>query len=679
MRIKRLKLQNFRQFKDEMVQFSQDPDENVTVIHGPNGSGKTTLLNAFTWVLYGEVDFDHRPDRLANEGAMAEADGGDSVTAEVEFAFEHEGTEYEARRWIEYQKEEPNDFDGVEIDSDIVLEYTDDSGSMVRRDNPEVALEKIVPPRLSELFFFDGEDIDELAGIDNQEQIQHAIQNIMGLTILERAIQHLDDVAGRFEDEMKEWGSSELSDLIDEKRELQEKISEKEDRVGDIEKRVNELENEKATVESRLEDIDESAQLQERRKELRQDREELEDEIEEIEVEIRQEISDAGYLTFAMPAIKETAKDLDELRKQGKIPSELNTEFVDDLLEHGECICGRPLREDTAEYEAVRSYKSDASTEGVDQAAIRLISHLDEFTDRRQEFFETIEAKVETRKEKQEQIDTLTEKIDQIGHELEEMGVNTDKDEETPAELEARLQEIESERKEAIEEKGRIKDQIDDHKEEFESLKEEIDEAREEEEKARLARRRMKAAETTKEKLENSFQSLQTKVRDWSDALIKDTFEDIAQKNLKAEITEDFKLKIWQEVGDETVEVDKSTGERQIASLAFIGSLVSIAKQRYQSDSSTEYFTGGIYPIVMDSPFGALDMEHRRQVSRYIPELADQVVVMVTDSQWKGPVANEMESIAGEQYKLNFDDGEGADSYPRTRIERETATVPGDD
>lgn len=51
---------------------------------------------------------------------------------------------------------------------------------------------------------------------------------------------------------------------------------------------------------------------------------------------------------------------------------------------------------------------------------------------------------------------------------------------------------------------------------------------------------------------------------------------------------------------------------------------------------------------------------------------------MVTNSQWEGPVEEEMSSIAGEQYHLEFRDGDGPDEYPRTRIASErTAAMEG--
>ena len=67
MLIKTLKMENFRQFRGKTkVDFSLDPEKNVTIILGDNTFGKTTLLQAFNWCFYGKVNFDQRPDFLLN-------------------------------------------------------------------------------------------------------------------------------------------------------------------------------------------------------------------------------------------------------------------------------------------------------------------------------------------------------------------------------------------------------------------------------------------------------------------------------------------------------------------------------------------------------------------------------------------------------------------------------------
>ena len=66
--------------------------------------------------------------------------------------------------------------------------------------------------------------------------------------------------------------------------------------------------------------------------------------------------------------------------------------------------------------------------------------------------------------------------------------------------------------------------------------------------------------------------------------------------------------------------------------------------------------------MLMDSPFGYLDPTYQKRVSRMLPKMANQVVVLVTDSQWSDEVASEMASIAGEEYKLEYHNS--ADNNP---------------
>jgi DNA sulfur modification protein DndD len=64
-------------------------------------------------------------------------------------------------------------------------------------------------------------------------------------------------------------------------------------------------------------------------------------------------------------------------------------------------------------------------------------------------------------------------------------------------------------------------------------------------------------------------------------------------------------------------------------------------------DSST-------FPVVMDSPFGSLDEVYRRQVAKSIPQLANQLVILVTKTQWRGEVQAEITDYIGKEYVLVY-------------------------
>ncbi|MBT6325854.1 MAG: AAA family ATPase, partial [Bdellovibrionales bacterium] len=60
MNLLKLTLNNFRIFYGErVIEFSNDSNKNVTLVHAENGMGKTTMLNAIKWCLYSRApDFE---------------------------------------------------------------------------------------------------------------------------------------------------------------------------------------------------------------------------------------------------------------------------------------------------------------------------------------------------------------------------------------------------------------------------------------------------------------------------------------------------------------------------------------------------------------------------------------------------------------------------------------------
>jgi DNA sulfur modification protein DndD len=666
MKLDSLKLKDFRQYKGEQsLDFSQDEENNVTVVHGDNGSGKTTILSAFLWVFYDEVsDQMDNPDQHVNKLAMAEIEPGETVEVEVELEFDHEGDHYVATKRAEFRKTDEYDVTGELVEKDLTVIYIDSiTGERKKRGDPETSLQQIMPPRLRDLFFFDGERINELSKHGGQDTIQESIQNIMGLTVLERAIRHLESVEDDFEDEVSESASEELQDLVNRKREIEDSLEKKKEEKDLKEKEKSKKEDRISEIERSLQEFEETKELQQERSELEQRRKEKRGEISEINEELKDSISEYGYLVFGMDAVEETAEDLEEKRQKGEIPTDIKQQFVDDRLEMGECICGRSLEEGTEEYDSVREWRDRAGSGELDSVAVTITSRLSRMLEQRDKLFEDLEEKVKDRTEIEDEIRQINERISEIGDDISE------KDTEEATSLEEELQKLKEEVKSLGREIFVLEGDIESKEEEISDKEKEIDKVREEKEEADRARRRMKAAREARKVFEELFEEKQEAVREKVNERVNDIFTSIIEKDYYVEIGEDFSLTVLEDVGEEQkpVDVAQSRGERQVASLSFIASLVSLAKENYESDEEAADYEGGIYPIVMDSPFGALGGRYRKRVSSEIPEMADQVLVLVTDTQWSNEVRREMDSIAGEKYSLEYEEDE--DDY--TEIKRE--------
>ena len=671
MEFKTLQIQNFRQYYGEQsVEFSQDDDQNVTVIHGANGAGKSALRNSFLWLFYDEVDLP-QPEHIPNERALAQADIGDRVRVEVKLEFDHEDRHYWTERYAEYEKQASDDLDGEIVNEGAHVQYRDIDGKTVTPENPNTSLERFIPERLSHLFFFHGEEIDQLSRSDNQDKVREAIRNLMGLEILERSIRHLEWVQkNEFEEEMEEYGSAELTEYIAARDEKQEKLADKEDRKDDIAKSISETESELESVKERLRELEDTKELQQERDDLEEREEQLRDEIDDINDSIRETCSEDGYLVFAMPAVQKTAEALEEKREKGEIPSDIKERFVEDRLDMGVCICGRDLVEDTKPYKKVKNWKTRAGTNDLDQAATKITSRLRSIADSRSELFNEIKDDLSKRRERLDEINEIVERLDEISDQISE------KEKEDVKELERRRGTLEERITNLSKEKSQVENEVERIEEQISDIEGDIEDAREEKEKSKKARRRFLAAQRAREELEAKFEAYQDQVRVQVDEKVKDIFDEIISKNYWTEISDDYSLDVFKEVGgrSELVStVPTSTGERQVASLAFIGALTYLTREQYRSNRDNVYFQGGVYPMVMDAPFGYLGTEYQRGVSRQIPTLADQVVVLVTEPQWEAEVKEHLERTAGRQYYLEYHDPEKEEDteYEYTEIRME--------
>jgi DNA sulfur modification protein DndD len=162
-----------------------EPGRPVVLFGGMNGGGKTTLLDALQLVLYGPKA------KLSNRGRMgykdylrdcihrgADPKRGSSIT--LRFRRTHEGktSAFELRRsWSQGSKD---------IDEAVIV-LRDGTMDGVFTDHWDEVIETYLPVAISNLFFFDGEQIKELAeGSKAAAILGSAIRSLLGLDLVDR-------------------------------------------------------------------------------------------------------------------------------------------------------------------------------------------------------------------------------------------------------------------------------------------------------------------------------------------------------------------------------------------------------------------------------------------------------------------------------------------------------------
>lgn len=163
MLLKKLKLNNFRQFKNEEMLFSfEDPNKRVTMVKAGNDIGKTAITNAFVWCLYDVNKFDIQT--LCNMDSLVAANENDEIEVSVTIELTHNSFEYTITREILYIKDTTKKSDknsGARIKSKNFKIYrVGEDGNQITVQNPEEELNnKILPKDLHEYFFFSGEKL----------------------------------------------------------------------------------------------------------------------------------------------------------------------------------------------------------------------------------------------------------------------------------------------------------------------------------------------------------------------------------------------------------------------------------------------------------------------------------------------------------------------------------------
>lgn len=647
MRLLNIEIENFRQFSglhkmDLDVKVSDK--KNVIVIHGENGSGKTTLLNAFKWCFYDQTDFDSRNEKLLNERSVSAADVGVSIKMAVRVEFEHEELRHTAERISLFRKVNGNAYEAIG-GSTFKLFWIDSAGAFKDSQNAETHMSQILPVKMQPYFFFNGERIEKLAHVNASDQVQSAIKNLMGLEIVERADRHLSGpVLSKLRKELKEASPKDLADVIDAENVLVDTIVKTKEEIENVERNISEFKEELNLVNKALENNQEVSGLQRERQELETEIELLNERRSRLLRERRDYLSANACLAFTESLVATSAGILDDKRKKGELPFKVKEQFITDLLDQEKCICDRSLDFGSKPYLAVSAFKNSTTSLDVENAFIETSSTLNQMVKGRTELFARLksfqldEMNIATDIDrKQGRIDVIAKQIG--GREAEDI-----------AKLEAKRGDLSEKRDASNSKKGGLLSTLRMWEEQLAVKKHEREKLSLLNARGDVARKRLELAEEVKRVIGSLYVALAEQVRTKLSAKVHDTFKTIMRKTYWAEISEEYTLQIYKEVGGiKQIVYEKSTGESQIASLSFVGSIVSLARDR-ANDQTSENFKGGIFPIVMDSPFGALDDDYREKIAKYIPELAEQVIILVSGSQWRDAVETQVAPRMAREY-----------------------------
>jgi len=647
MKLISIRLCNFRQFYGKTPEIILASGErNTTIIHGNNGAGKTTILNAFTWVLYEKFSAAFSSEeQLVNKRAITEAQHQDSLECWVEVGFEHNNKRYQAKRLCRAYKT----LTGVELGkSELYLQIAGDDGRwLLPEQSAEDIIGRILPVSLHQYFFFDGERIEQIVRSEQKLEIAEATKTLLGVEVLTRSIKHLKEAKKTLETELATIGDLETKKILRE----QEKLEKESERLlnGQIET-AQELEHQyelKKILSNRLLELSGAEELQRLREELEAREKLLRGQLKQAKDALRRAISSRGYGVFLSEATAEFRAVVDELREKGELPVGIKRQFVSDLLNEKRCICGAELIEGTHPHHQVSTWMDKAGIVDVEETAIRMITQVDEIEKQVPEFWEEVDRQQDNVAKGRTELSSIETQLDDIKKKLRSFP------NEDISQLQKRLDETEEKIRELTLEQGATSQKITRLSVEIESKVKQVAKHKMNESKQSLAQRRIAATQDSIERLIEVKTRLDNQFRSSLENRVQEIFALISFTPYIPKLSEKYELTLIENTAAQETTVAASTGENQILSLSFIAGIIDRVRDWIQEnalmgpDSST-------FPIVMDSPFGSLDEIYRRQIAKILPQLANQLVILVTKTQWRGEVAQEMAKYLGREYVLTY-------------------------
>ena len=648
MKLISLQLYNFRQFygKTPQIKFAAER-ENTTVIHGNNGAGKTALLNAFTWVLYERFTAAFAaPQMLINKRAITEVKEGSAVECWVELQFASKHQYYQLKRKCYGIKKLDKTVEYSETKLFMLISGDDGKWYPPVESATEI-IEQILPSSLHQYFFFDGERIDNFFRQRTDNSIAEDTKELLGVKVLDRGIEHLKKAKKSLQDELLEIGDAEVKQLLKEYKSLEQEQDQKNKLLDKNLREIAQLELRQSNLAQQLLEVSGADELQQLKIKLQKQEKQIRKNLLQTKKDLKALLSRQGYLAFLPQAITTFTNLIDTLKQERLINTGIQQEFIEQLLERQACICGLELFPDSQAYKNVLALLQKADRKNIEDVIIRLETQVKLSQNSTQDLWRDIDnwqAKINQQYSELNNIEKEREKINRQLRNYPDRDIQG---------LQQQLETIASRIKELILEQGITQQQLETCNQNLAKVQQKLAKQQLKEQQQIITQKRIAAATEAVKCLIEVRSRLETQFRHSLEQKVGEIFSSISFTPYIPKLNDDYQLTLIEETFGIASPVAASTGENQVLSLSFIGAIIDRVREWSQRNTIIG-FDSSTFPIVMDSPFGSLDETYRKQVAKAIPQLANQLVILATKTQWRGEVAETISDRIGREYVLTY-------------------------
>jgi DNA sulfur modification protein DndD len=631
MKIHSLEVKNFRGFYGEhRIEFSVDPEKNITLIHAENGVGKTTLLNAILWCFYGK-----RPSGFQGDIQNKHSQDKKEQQYFVSVIFEENNIKYQARR-------SSNLFDK----EDFEVQEIEDGNSVLHHAATEF-INSIIPEEIAPYFFFKGEGNKKFS-IDNGSDIQKAIRDILGIKIAEQALYEIKKAEKEYLKKLQQEDiSKEMKEATEEVRRLK----------ASIESENGLIKQNKDTIEKSEHIINENNRLirNSNHKELKHKQKQIEGlETEKLQIKRKEKKETERKIhlitKYAASAFCEkiNSANLDFVEAdegEGLIHSPHSDLLVQEIVKKLECICGRTFEKRSPEMENIKALLANARDSVLEKRIADARATQAEIQNNLKyaltEFSSGAEAHSEILKDKE--LNKIA--LNGAKKELERIIPTSEID---PQVIGQETTNAQTKKNEALSSNGAANQRKTNYEGRLNRAQATLD---------RLASKNSNAGEYKSiidfigkiaVKLGTAIKDAESSAKPTIKQKINEFLNQYASKGFHVEIDDKFNISLY----DSDVKVQqKSDGEERLLSLTFISSLISFSKIR-KGASGSILTPGAVAPFILDAPFGDLDADYGDSIAQYLPLAVDQVVLLLSTRHWSGGIEKVIRGKIGKEYNI---------------------------
>lgn len=664
MLIKRIEIKNFRQFKDEQsVDFCTDPVKNVTVVMGDNGAGKTTLAQAFTWCLYGKVNF--KRVELINREVRDSLIGNDKANVIVRIFILYKERNYRITR---VQKCYAKSVRGV--DEVFSVEERKTNGDWVAY-NPTQAyyiVNEMLPESLASFFFFDGEHINqmskELLERRKSEHFRSAVRGLSGLNATHEAIEHFgnegrkNSVIGAFARQIDTFGNRRLEILAGQSDEWNEKKEQAEKRLSEIVPEIERFSSDISENNRKLGEMTAAIKSRDLYEKLGNKNVQLRKSMEDIKKSLFKFFS-TNFCEYIQALY---AFDVDEILQETKKVDEgipdITAQTLEFLLKRGKCVCGAELTSDEKKKACLQELIMDLPPHSLNIAIGNFKKEMCSVTRHGNQFFDGIIDKIKN-------IEALRGEIDSNDNQRS-MIEDAIADQDEVKEINHKIAIAKQQNQKYTEEKIKCQVALNLAETKLKGIKAEREALLANDERNRKNRIFLLYAERVAQDLKDIYQKKEEEVRSDLEKNINKIFEDIYDGGIHISVDRDYNITTTvnkSEFLQDGSDIDQNTAQSYAIIFAFISGIIELSKKKRNGSKVDGEIEDDVYPLVMDAPLSSFDTRRIRQICEELPKIAEQIVIFIKDTD--GDVAEKyLGDRIGSRWKMK------AERPTSTRIER---------